>query len=138
MTIVVDHRIQMRDKCIICGTWEVFFRHPLWSLQPSLLVLCLWQQFVTFFFSGFHILCRLSSILIFSFSFSFNSVICFISSSPLLFYSMYSLTLCFLPPLDFQWIIDFQGVRVRGSNWLPEEWAQKPIFLEHMLLLMKI
>ena len=32
MSAVVDHRIQMRDRCIICGTWEVFFRHPLWSL----------------------------------------------------------------------------------------------------------
>ena len=107
----------MRDRCIICGTWEVFFRHPLWSLQPSLLVLCLWRQFVTFFFSGFHILCRLSSIFYLSFSFSFLLVICFIIFSHLLFYNMYSLTFCFLPPHDFHWISDFEGVRVRGSNW---------------------
>ena len=131
MSTVVDHRIQMRDRCIIWGTWEIFFRHPLWSLQPSLLVLCLWQQFVTFFFSGFHILCRLSSI--FSFSFSFLLVICFTCFSPYWFLQYVQFNILLSPSIWVSMKPSLERGRVRGSNWLPEEWAWKSIFLEHML-----
>ena len=41
MLTVGDHKIQMRDSCIICRTWEVFSCHSMWSLHPSLLVLSL-------------------------------------------------------------------------------------------------
>ena len=101
----------------LCGAfslnfWFCVFDHSLWLFSSH----------------GFHTLCRLSSIL-FPFSLVFSFLVLLVFSFALLilvlscFCSLYRLTFFFLPPYDFQWIGDFEGVRVRGSNWSREEWA---------------
>ena len=88
MMTIEDRRIQMRHRCIICGTWEVYFHHPLWILR-LFIWLCVFDHSVWLFSShGFHILCRLSSIsfLVLVFSFISLLVIFFISFIPFLLF----------------------------------------------------
>ena len=73
-------------RCIICGTWEVFFCHPLGSFSHVFWFYVFDQSLWLFSSHGFHILCRLSSISLFSLGFIFSFSFSHLFSLFLVFY----------------------------------------------------